>query len=119
VVSTVAEGTLSVYADDQRLLSTPLEAAHLGDTLRFECPVAPGEHAFRVVLTRADATVLLEKRNTTQIRPDASNFLGVHVVKRAKLLVKHEPVLEVVWPSTTAAVVTADAAQPLASSTVQ
>ena len=58
-------------------------------------------------------------RNTTQIRPDTSNFLGVHVLKRSKLLVKRETSLEVVWPSTTAAVVTTAVAQPVAASTVQ
>jgi serine/threonine protein kinase len=119
VVSTVIDETLSIYADDERLLSTPLEAAHLGDTLRFECPIVMGEHTFRVVLTRPDATLLLEKKNTTQIRPDTSNFLGVHVLKRSKLLVKRETSLEVVWPSTTAAVVTTAVAQPVAVSTVQ
>jgi serine/threonine protein kinase len=127
VVATVTDEILSVYADDQRLLSAPLLAAHLGDTLRFECPIAPGEHAFRVVVTRPDETVLLEKANTTQIRPDASNFLGVHVSRRAKLLLKHETALEVVWPSTaaplppvvTVPVVTANVAQPLTTSAVQ
>lgn len=121
VVATVTDEILTVYADDQRLLSTPLQAAHIGDTLRFECPIAPGEHAFRVVLTRPDETVLLEKANTTQIRPDASNFLGVHVTRRAKLLLKHETALEVVWPSTAAPVptVTANAAQPISTSAVQ
>jgi len=119
VVSTVIDETLSIYADDEQLLSTPLEAAHLGDTLRFECPIALGEHTFRVVLTRPDATLLLEKKNTTQIRPETSNFLGVHVLKRSKLLVKRETSLEVVWPSTTAAVATTAVAQPVAGATVQ
>jgi hypothetical protein len=119
VVSTVIDETLSIYADDEQLLSTRLEAAHVGDTLRFECPIAMGEHTFRVVLTRPDTTLLLEKKNTTQIRPDTSNFLGVHVLKRSKLLVKRETSLEVVWPSTTAAVATTAVAQPVAGSTVE
>ena len=119
VVSTVVDETLSIYADDEQLLSTPLQAAHLGDTLRFECPIAMGEHTFRVVLSRPDATLLVEKKNTTQIGPDTSNFLGVHVLKRSKLLVKRETSLEVVWPSTTAAIATTSVAQPVAVSTVQ
>jgi serine/threonine protein kinase len=102
VVSTVVDETLSVYAGDELLLSTPLEAAHLGDTMRFDCPVSPGEHAFRVVLSRADESVLLEKDSTSQIRADGTNFLGVHITRRTKLLLKHETSLEVVWPSTNA-----------------
>ncbi len=89
------------------LLTTQLEAAHLGDTLRFECPITPGDHAFRVVLSRIDDTVLVEKSSTSQIRADGANFLGVHVTRRAKMLVKHESSLEVVWPSTAAPIAAA------------
>jgi len=102
IVSSVADETVTIFAGDQLLLTTPLQAAHIGDTLRFECPVATGEYSFRVVLSRPDDTVLVEKESTSQIRPDASNFLGVHVSRRAKLLLlKHEASLEVVWPSIT------------------
>jgi serine/threonine-protein kinase len=102
IVSAVADENISVFADEELLLSSPLQASHIGDTLRFECPVTPGEHSFRVVLARSDETVLVEKANTSQIRSDASNFLGVHVSRRAKLFLKHESSLEVVWPSTVA-----------------
>jgi len=104
IVATVTDETLSVFAGDELLLTTQLQAAHLGDTLRFDCSVTPGEHAFRVVLTRPDESVLMEKANTSEIRPDASNFLGIHVTRRAKLFLKHETALEIVWPSTTAPV---------------
>ena len=111
IVSGVTDETISIFAGDQLLLTTPLEAAHLGDTLRFECAVTPGELSFRVVVTRADETVLVEKDSTSQIRADGSNFLGIHVSRRSKLLFKHETSLEVVWPSTSAPVV-ASASQP-------
>lgn len=106
IVSSIADETVSIFAGDQLLLSTQLQAAHLGDTLRFECPVSPGEHSFRVVLSRPDETVLVAKESTSQIHSDAPNFLGVHVSRRAKLFLKHEIALEVVWPSTTAPVAT-------------
>jgi serine/threonine protein kinase len=111
IVSGVADEVLSIYSGDELLLTTPLEAAHLGDTMRFDCPVTPGEHAFRVVLSRADETVLVEKSSTSLIRAEGSNFLGVHVTRRAKMLVKHESSLEVVWPSTTAPIATAVSAR--------
>jgi serine/threonine protein kinase len=111
IVSGVADEVLSIYSGDELLLTTALEAAHLGDTMRFDCPVTPGEHAFRVVLSRADETVLVEKSSTSLIRAEGSNFLGVHVTRRAKMLVKHESSLEVVWPSTTAPIATAVSAR--------
>jgi serine/threonine protein kinase len=111
IVSGVADEVISIYVGDELLLTTPLQAAHLGDTLRFDCPIAPGEHAFRVVLSRADETILVEKSSTSLIRAEGSNFLGVHVTRRAKMLVKHESSLEVVWPSTTAPIATAVSAR--------
>jgi hypothetical protein len=111
IVSGVADEVISIYVGEELLLTTPLQAAHLGDTLRFDCPITPGEHAFRVVLSRADETVLVEKSNTSQIRAEGSNFLGVHVTRRAKMLVKHESSLEVVWPSTTAPIAAAVSAR--------
>jgi serine/threonine protein kinase len=107
IVSGTTDEILSIYSGKDLLLTTQLEAAHLGDTLRFECPITPGEHAFRVVLSRTDDTVLVEKANTSQIRADGSNFLGVHVTRRAKMLVKHESSLEVVWPSMAAPIAAA------------
>lgn len=111
IVSGVADEVVSIYVGDELLLTTPLQAAHIGDTLRFDCPITPGEHAFRVVLSRADETVLVEKSSTSLIRAEGSNFLGVHVTRRAKMLVKHESSLEVVWPSTTAPIATAVSAR--------
>jgi len=111
IVSGVADEVVSIYVGDELLLTTPLQAAHIGDTLRFDCPISPGEHAFRVVLSRADETVLVEKSSTSLIRAEGSNFLGVHVTRRAKMLVKHESSLEVVWPSTTAPIATAVSAR--------
>ncbi len=111
IVSGVADQVVSIYVGDELLLTTPLQAAHIGDTLRFDCPISPGEHAFRVVLSRADETVLVEKSSTSLIRAEGSNFLGVHVSRRAKMLVKHESSLEVVWPSTTAPIAAAVSAR--------
>jgi serine/threonine protein kinase len=107
IVSGVTDEIVSIYSGDELLLTTQLQAAHLGDTLRFDCPITPGEHAFRVVLSRADETVLVEKSSTSQIRAEGSNFLGVHVTRRAKMLLKHESALEVVWPSTPAPIAAA------------
>ena len=103
IVSGVTEQTLEIYSGDELLLTTPLQPEHLGDTLRFNCPISAGEHALRVVLYRGDKTVLLHKENNSELHADGANNMQVRVNRKAKMLVKHETSLEVVWPSSTAA----------------
>jgi hypothetical protein len=103
IVSAVIEQTtLAVFSGDELLLTTPLKPEHVGDTLRFNCPIAAGEHALRVVLYRADKTVFMHKENKSELHADGANTMEVHVNRKAKMLVKHETSLEVVWPSRTA-----------------
>ena len=103
IVSGVTEQTLAIYSGDELLLTTPLQPEHLGDTLRFNCPISAGEHALRVVLYRGDKTVLMHKENNSELHADGANTMQVRVNRKAKMLVKHETSLEVVWPSSTAA----------------
>jgi serine/threonine protein kinase len=102
IVSGVTDQTLAIYSGTELLLTTPLQPEHLGDTLRFNCPIPAGEHALRVVLYRADKTVLLKKENNSELHPDGTNTMEVRINRRAKMLLKHETQLEVVWPSSTA-----------------
>ena len=103
IVSAVAEQTtLAVFSGDELLLTTPLKPEQVGDTLRFNCPIVAGEHALRVVLYRADKTVFMQKKNKSELHADRANTMEVHVNRKAKMLVKHETSLEVVWPSRTA-----------------
>jgi hypothetical protein len=102
IVSAVTEQTtLAVFSGDELLLTTPLKPEHVGDTLRFNCPIVAGEHALRVVLYRADKTVFMHKENKSELHADGANTMEVHVNRKSKMLVKHETSLEVVWPSTT------------------
>jgi hypothetical protein len=103
IVSAVTEQTtLAVFSGDELLLTTPLKPEQVGDTLRFNCPIVAGEHALRVVLYRADKTVFMHKENKSELHADGANTMEVHVNRKAKMLVKHETSLEVVWPSRTA-----------------
>jgi serine/threonine protein kinase len=102
VVSAVTDQTLAVFSGDELLLSTPLQSAHRGDTLRFNCPITAGEHALRVVLYRDDKTISVHKENTSQLHADGANSMEVRINRRSKMLVKHETALEVVWPRSTA-----------------
>jgi serine/threonine-protein kinase len=102
IVSEVTEQTtLAVFSGDELLLTTPLKPEHIGDTLRFNCPIVAGEHALRVVLYRADKTVFMHKENKSDLHADGANTMEVHVNRKSKMLVKHETSLEVVWPSRT------------------
>jgi serine/threonine protein kinase len=102
IVSAVTEQTtLAVFSGDELLLTTPLKPEHVGDTLRFNCPIVAGEHALRVVLYRADKTVFMHKENKSELQANSANTMEVHVNRKSKMLVKHETSLEVVWPSTT------------------
>jgi len=102
IVSAVTEQTtLAVFSGDELLLTTPLKPEQMGDTLRFNCPIVAGEHALRVVLYHADKTVFMQKENKSELHVDGSNTMEVHVNRKAKMLVKHETSLEVVWPSRT------------------
>jgi serine/threonine protein kinase len=102
IVSGVTDQTLEIYSGNELLLTAPLQPEHLGDTLRFNCPITAGEHALRVVLYRGDKTVYMHKENNSELHADGTNTMEVRVNRRSKMLVKHETSLEVVWPSSTA-----------------
>jgi len=102
IQSGVTDQTLEIYSGDELLLTTPLQSAHLGDTLRFNCPITAGEHSLRVVLYRADKTVFMRKENNSELHADGANTMEVKINRKSKMLLKHETSLEVVWPSSTA-----------------
>jgi serine/threonine protein kinase len=99
VVSDVGEETLAIYSDDNLLLTTPLESAHRGDTLRFSCPIEAGDHVLRVTVFRSAREVVAQKENNSELHADGSNTLEVHINRRSRMLVKHQIALEIVWPS--------------------
>lgn len=99
VVSEVEGVTLAVYSDDDLLLKTQLEAAHRGDTLRFDCPIATGDHLLRVTVYHGAKEVVAQKENNSELRAAGANTLEVHVSRRSRMFVKHQAALEIVWPS--------------------
>ena len=98
IVSAIADETLAVYSGPDVLISTRLDSAHLGEPLHFDCPLAQGGHSLRVVLYRADESLHLQKEGFAEITSESSNILSIHVTRRAKLLVRKETALDVVWP---------------------
>ena len=103
IVSTVAEETLAVYSGQDLLVSTRLDAVHLGEPLHFDCPLSAGAHPLRVVLYRADQSLHAQKEGFAEIVSDGSNTLDIRIDRRAKFLVRKEATLEVSWPNPHAA----------------
>jgi serine/threonine protein kinase len=98
ITSVVSEGTLTVFADRELLFSANLAAGKQGQPMHFEHPLPAGPHQFRVALYKPDRSLQLEKEGFAETRADIANTLGVHVTRRAKLLIRRELALEVIWP---------------------
>jgi len=103
IVSSVAEETLAVYSGQDLLVSTRLDATHLGEPLHFDCPLSAGAHPLRVVLYRADQSLHAQKEGFAEIVSDGSNTLDIRIDRRAKFLIRKEATLEVSWPNPHAA----------------
>jgi Protein kinase domain len=100
--STVGEGALAIFADQTLLLTTELHATTAGAPVRLEHVLPAGPHQLRVAVYRADKSMQVAKEGLGEIRTDGANTLHIHVSKKAKMLVRHETSLDVLWPSSTA-----------------
>ena len=99
VSAAASDQTLAIFSGKELLVTTELHPAHQGDTLKFSCPITPGAHALKVVLYRGDKTILVHKEKTSEMLTEGANTMEIRVNRHAKMLVKHETSLEVVWPS--------------------
>ncbi len=98
IASTVDGETIAVYADQHLVATSSLSVTAVGETLHLERPLAAGPHEFRVALYRPDQSLHLERGGLAEIQPGAANLLSIKVVKHAKMLVKHDAALEILWP---------------------
>jgi serine/threonine protein kinase len=99
VLSSVANETLAIYAGSELLLSTPLESAHVGETLHFDRPLAVGSHPLRVALYNSNSELHVQKEGLAEVVADGQNTLGIRVNRRPKLLIRKETALEISWPN--------------------
>jgi len=99
VLSSVANETLEVYAGSDLLLSTPLQASHIGQALHFDCPLSVGSHPLRVILLKSSSKLHAQKEGTAEIVADGQNKMDIRISRRSKLLVGKETVLEITWPN--------------------
>jgi serine/threonine protein kinase len=97
--STVGDGALAIFADQTLLFTADLHATTAGAPVRLEHTLPAGPHQLRVALYRADKSLQVAKEGLGDIYTDSPNTLHIHVSKRAKMLVRHETSLDVLWPS--------------------
>jgi len=98
ISSAIDGATLAVFVDQQLIASSPLSVTRPGESLRLDRPLPSGPHEFRVALYRQDKTLQIEKQGLADLRPGLSNQLTVHVVRRSKMLVKHNADMDILWP---------------------
>ncbi|HEY2461685.1 MAG TPA: serine/threonine-protein kinase [Candidatus Acidoferrum sp.] len=96
--TSVSEGTLAVFADHELLMRADLHGGTPEMPIHLEHLLPVGPHQLRVALYRADKSLQTEKEGLAEISMGAANILKVRVSRKAKLLVKHETSLEVIWP---------------------
>ena len=78
--------------------TSALSVTSAGATLHLERPIAAGAHEFRVALYRPDQSLHLERGGLAEIQSGSANLLSIKVVRHAKMLVKHDAALEILWP---------------------
>jgi hypothetical protein len=110
--STVGDGALAIFADQTLLFTTDLHATTAGEPIQLEHSLPLGPHQLRVALYRPDKTMQVSKEGLGEIRAEGANTLHVHVTKKAKMLVRHETSLDVLWPSAAAPGTTPAGATP-------
>jgi serine/threonine protein kinase len=98
IASAIDGEILAIYADQHLVATSPLSVTTSGETLHLERPLAAGPHEFRVALYRPDQSLHLERGGLAEIQRGTANLLSIKVVKHAKMLVKHDAALEILWP---------------------
>jgi serine/threonine protein kinase len=98
IASAIDGETLAIYADQHLVATSPLSVTASGEMLHLERPLAAGPHEFRVALYRPDQSLHLERGGLAEIQSGSANLLSIKVVRHAKMLVKRDAALEILWP---------------------
>ena len=98
IASAIDGETLAIYADQHLVATSPLSVTAAGETLHLERPLAAGPHEFRVALYRPDQSLHLERDGLAEMQSGSANLLSIRVIKHAKMLVKRDAALEILWP---------------------
>ena len=98
IASAIEGETIAVYADQKLVATFPLTVTSSGEVLHVERPLSPGPHEFRVALYRPDQSLHLDRGGLAELQSAGANVLSIRVVRRAKMLVKRDAALEILWP---------------------
>jgi serine/threonine protein kinase len=98
IASAIDGETLAIYADQHLVATSPLLVTASGELLHLERPLAAGPHEFRVALYRPDQSLHLERGGLAEIQSGSANLLSIKVVRHAKMLVKRDAALVILWP---------------------
>jgi len=99
ISSAIDGATLAVFADQQLVATASLSVTLRGESLHLDRSLSAGPHEFRVALYRQDQTLQIAKQGLAELEPGSDNRLTVHVLRRAKMLVKRNADLEILWPA--------------------
>jgi len=99
ISSAIDGATLAVFADQQLVATASLSVTLRGESLHLDRSLSAGPHEFRVALYRQDQTLQIAKQGLAELEPGSSNRLTVHVLRRAKMLVKRNADLDILWPA--------------------
>jgi serine/threonine protein kinase len=114
ISSAIDGATLAVFADQQLVATASLSVTRHSESLHLDRSLSAGPHEFRVALYRQDQTLQIAKQGLAELEPGSSNRLTVHVLRRAKMLVKHNADLDILWPAASSS--RSDSAKPDAGS---
>ena len=99
ISSAIDGATLALFVDRQLVATSPLSITRPGESLHLDRPLLAGAHEFRVALYRQDKTLQTEKQGLAELQPGSPNLLAIRVIRRSKMLVKHNADLDILWPS--------------------
>ena len=99
ITSLIDGVTVAIFVDQKLLATSPLSITRPGESLHLDRPLAAGPHEFRIALYRQDKTLQIERQGLAELQPNSPNLLAIHVVRRAKMFVKHNADLDILWPS--------------------
>jgi eukaryotic-like serine/threonine-protein kinase len=98
ITSSVTEGTLAVFADQDLVCVANLSAYKPGSPIHLERTLSAGPHRLRVAYYKPDRSLLSEKEGLGDVFASGENKLAVCMSRGARLLFRNELLLNVAWP---------------------
>jgi len=98
ISSTVAEGTLAVFANRDLVFTANLSACVNGAAIQCQRPLPVGPLLLRVAYYNPDRSLHMEEEGLAEISANGENVVSIRVNSRTGLLFRRALTLAVVWP---------------------